>query len=92
MSKLFREDRLSFEREKKRMIDEVISSAPTEELKKKLREMQASWDTKLKNAGSESNRFVLAKFFFWRHFDEVWQPTLQKVNQQLNKPIDDPHR
>ena len=81
LSKLFRENRFAFERERKRMIDEIINSAKDEELRDRLRDMQRSWDKKMKGAGSEHNRFVLAHALFWKHLHEVWQPAIQKFSQ-----------
>jgi len=82
--KLFVEDRLSFERERKQIIDEFINSVEDEERRKKLRELQDSWDHKMKNAGSKHNRFVLAQFLFWKHFNEKWQPAIQQFKTVLN--------
>ena len=82
LSRLFREDRFAFEREKKRMIDEIINSANDEAEKNKLRALNDSWDRKLKNAGSRHNRFVLAQSLFWEHFHEVWQPTIEQLNSR----------
>jgi hypothetical protein len=80
---LFQEDRLSFERERKRLLDEIINSAEDPEEKQRLRELQTSWDKKLRHAGSKHNRFVLAQTFFWEHFNEVWRPTLQECAEFL---------
>ena len=85
LSKLFREDRLSFERERKRMIDEVIHRAKNEEQRERLRNMQKSWDNKMKKAGSEHNRFVIAQHLFWKHVDEVWNPSIQDFSRFLKK-------
>ncbi len=88
LSRLFREDRFSFERERKKMIEEVINSAPNEDSRTRLRLLQASWDKKLKGAGSPHNRIVLAQTFFWDHFHEVWNPAIQALNRTLNhKPV-----
>lgn len=83
LSKLYREDPFAFEREKKRMIDEVINSAEDEKQREKLKALQNAWDKKMKGAGSKHNRFVLAQSFFWDHFHETWYPTLQKFNGTL---------
>ena len=81
---LFVEDRLAFERERKRMIDRVINSARSEEEKEKLRALQAKWDKRMKGAGSKDNRFVLAQMTFWEHFQEKFHPALQNLNAVLN--------
>ena len=84
LHKLFVEDRLCFEREKRRMINEVINRAGNEEERQKLRALQDSWDRRMRGAGSAHNRLVLAQTFFWEHFHEKWQPTIQRLNITLN--------
>ena len=84
LSKLFKEDRFAFERERKRMIDEIINSVEDEEQRNRLRAFQDSWDKKMRGAGSRHNRFVQAQTLFWEHFHETWQPTIQKFNFLLN--------
>ena len=85
LSKLFREDRLAFDRERKRLIEEVIQSASSEERKEKLRALQASWDKRMRGAGSAHNRFVLAQTFFWDHFHNSWLPAIQMFESVLKK-------
>lgn len=87
LSKLFKQDRLSFERERKRKIDEVINSAEDEEQRNRLRALQESWDKKMRGAGSRHNRFVLAQTFFWQHFHEIWHPAIEKFNSILNGKV-----
>ncbi|MBW1800411.1 MAG: DUF3135 domain-containing protein [Deltaproteobacteria bacterium] len=84
LHQLFVKDRLSFERERKRMIEDVIKSAISKEEKDRLRAIQAKWDKRMKGAGSQDNRFVLAQTFFWEHFQEKFNPTLQNLNAVLN--------
>jgi len=84
LSKLFKEDRFAFERERKRMIDEIINSVEDEDQKDRLRVFQESWDKKMRGAGSRHNRFVQAQTLFWEHFHETWHPTIQKFNFLLN--------
>ena len=86
LSRLFRENRFLFELERKKMIAEVIDSTPDDTMREKLLSFQKSWDKRMKAAGSEHNRFVLAQSFFWEHFHEKWQPAIQKVNRELNPP------
>jgi hypothetical protein len=85
LSRLFKEDRLAFERERKRLIEEVIQSAGSEEQRERLRALQASWDKRMRGAGSSHNRFVLAQSFFWDHVQNSWLPTIQKFNAVLNR-------
>ncbi len=83
MSRLFRDDRLAFERERKRLFDEFFNGIKDEEDRRRLRTMQASFDQKMKNAGSEHNRFILAQTIFWDHFHNIWQPGIHKINAVL---------
>gem|GEM_PF-606305 len=83
LHKLFVGDRLSFERERKRMIRELILSVEDEGQRKRLRALQQAWDTRMKNAGSQHNRFVLAQHFFWDHFFDGWHPTIQRAGLAL---------
>ena len=64
MSKLFKENRFMFEIERKKAVDEAIRKARKRK-RAELTALQEGWDSRLKNAGSEHNRFVLAKTFFW---------------------------
>ena len=63
LHRLFVEDRLSFERERKKLIDEVINRAETGEQKQRLKDLQKRWDKRMRGAGSKYNRFVLAQHF-----------------------------
>lgn len=93
LSHLFEKDRLSFERERRRMIAEVIDSAGSEDLKDRLRQIQATWDKRMKQAGSPHNRYVLAQTFFWEHFYDVWQPALKDLSDTFRlKPAGDTPR
>jgi len=84
LTRLFQEDRFAFERERKEMINQVISSAKDEEMRAKLRAVQEAWDKTMKHAGSGHNRFILAQKLFWEHFHYTWQPGIQKFNALLN--------
>ncbi len=86
LARLFKENRFLFEIERKKMIAEIIDSAGDEKQKNSLRVLQASWDKRMKSAGSEHNRYVLAQTFFWEHFHEKWHPTIKKLSQTLNTP------
>jgi len=88
LSQLFREDRFSFEKERRRLINEVIESAGSEEQKRRLKELQEDWNRRMKGAGSPHNRLILAQTFFWEHFHEVWQPALEKASRVLSKHSD----
>ena len=79
LHRLFQENRFAFELERKRAIEAVIQSARSEEMKDRLRALQASWDQTMKHAGPKENRLVLAKTLFWDHFYRVWTPALQQL-------------
>ena len=83
LHKLFIKDRLAFEREKRRIIDEFIKGEKDKEKRKRLRDLQASWDATMRGAGSEHNRLVLAQTLFWSHFYETWCPAVQELNAIL---------
>jgi hypothetical protein len=83
MAKLFVEDRLTFERERKRLLDEFFNGIEDEGMRGRLRALQASFEKRMKNAGSAHNRFVLAQTFFWDHFHNIWQPGLARMNDQM---------
>lgn len=84
LSKLFKEDRFAFERERKRMIEEIISSVENEKQRKRLKALQESWDKKMRGAGSNHNRFIQAQTLFWEHFHETWHPSIVRFNRLLN--------
>jgi hypothetical protein len=84
LHRLFVEDRLAFERERRNAVQGLIDSVQDEGMRAKLCALQASWDKRMKGAGSLHNRLVLAQTFFWEHFHEVWNPTIQRLNLVLN--------
>jgi hypothetical protein len=88
LSRLFKEDRFAFDRERKRLIEEVIQSVGNEGQKEKLIALQASWDKRMRGAGSAHNRFVLAQTFFWDHFHNTWLPAIQNFESVLMKKED----
>ena len=85
LHKLFQEDRLAFERERKNAIQDLINGVRDKATKDQLLQMQASWDKRMRGAGSAHNRFVLAQTFFWDHFHNVWNPRMQELNLILNR-------
>ncbi len=58
LSKLFVEDRLSFERERKKRLDSAIGRSRSRTGQIRLRKLQNHWYSILKHAGSEHNRFI----------------------------------
>lgn len=89
LHRLFIEDRLSFERERKQAIDNLINSQEDPEARRRMRELQSTWDRRMRNAGSRQNRFVLAQTFFWEHFHDVWHPAIKEFNSLLNSKTDE---
>jgi hypothetical protein len=87
MARLFVEDRLAFERERKRFLDEFFDSIENEDVRRRLRALQTSFEEKMKHAGSPHNRFVLAQILFWDHFHKTWQPGIEKMNAQLRSLV-----
>ncbi len=81
LARLFREDRLAFEREKRRMVREVIDSASSEEQRLKLQAIQESWDRRMRGAKLPENRLVLAKHFFFEHIRTMWRPLLEQQDR-----------
>jgi hypothetical protein len=84
LSKLFKEDRFSFERERREQIRALIDCVQNEKQRERLRELQYRWDKRLKGAGSPHNRWVLCQSFFWEHFHEVWNPAIQGFSRLLS--------
>ncbi len=80
LSKLFVEDRFSFERERKVLITRTINKSRN---RKRLRALQNNWDRILKHAGSEHNRFVLIQMLFWNQVREGWCPALHNYEGVL---------
>ena len=85
LHKLFVENRFLFEQERKKMIDEVINRAKNEKQKEELKTLQKSWDDKMKKAGSNQNRLVLAKYILMKHMEEVWNPSIQEFGRILKR-------
>ena len=78
MSTLFSEDRLAFEREKRKLVKEAIDLARSPEEKEKLQALQNVIDRKMRSAGSEHNRLVLMQQLFWDQV-ETFRKTLADV-------------
>lgn len=91
LHRLFVEDRLAFERERKRAIDDLINSVEEEGQRERLRDLQSLWDKRVKHAGSPHNRFVLAQTFFWDHLLNNWLPAVRRLNEAASglKPARD---
>jgi len=88
LSKLFKENRFAFELERKKRITDLINRVEDPEQRQRLWSIQTDWDKKMKNAGSEHNRYVLARTFFWEHFHDKWQPTLQQFSSRFGNDDD----
>jgi len=85
LSRLFSEDRFAFERERKWLIDKTINRCRSRTSRHRLRELQRNWDTILKHAGSEHNRYVLIQMLFWNQVRDVWTPALNTYEKRLRR-------
>ncbi len=92
LARLFVEDRLSFERERKRRIERAINRSQTPGGKTSLRELQQNWDHILKHAGSPHNRFLLIQMLFWNQVRGVWGPALNSYEKRLRRSFKPRHR
>ncbi|MDY6882013.1 MAG: hypothetical protein V2J25_03990 [Desulfatiglans sp.] len=81
LHRLFVQDRPGFERERRKLLDDFFSSVEDDSRRKRLQALQDSWDEKMRNAGSDHDRFVLAKTLFWKHIEEKWVPALEHWEQ-----------
>ena len=89
MHKLFKENRFAFELERKKELDEFFRGIEDQEKRERLKSLQASWDKKMKTAGSQHNRYVLAQTFFWDHFYNNWMPAMDKLNSLVTSAINE---
>lgn len=85
LHRLFVVDRLSFERERKRLIDETINWSQSKTGTNTLRELQNKWDAILRHACSEHNRFILIQMLFWEQVRNVWLPALKSYEQTVKE-------
>ena len=98
MTRLFREDRFEFERQRREAVSKLIESAPDPQLRRKLWDMQERWEQRMQSAGSPHNRLVLARAFFWDHVVNHWLPALNQFAASLKElntvatPMPNPNR
>ncbi len=78
MAAMFKEDRLGFERERRRLVKEAINRGRSHEEKEKLQALQDSIDKMMRSAGSEHNRLVLMQKLFWDQV-ETFRESLANV-------------
>lgn len=83
LSRLFKENRLTFERERKHLIDKTINRCRSGTRRHHLGDLQRGWDRLLMHAGSEHNRFVLIQMLFWNQVRDVWAPSLDSYEKNL---------
>ena len=91
LSELFRNDRLSFERVRKRLLEENIAAFPDVETRDKLILMQQRVEQILRGAGSGHNRFVMMQTLFWDHVVNIWVPALNGYSQSPTHEKQKPH-
>ena len=75
LAKMFREDRFSFELERKRLIGETINEMP-EKMRESMYSLQEKINKRLNNAGSPYNRMVLMNMMFRQQVLDVFLPAL----------------
>ncbi len=85
LSRLFINDRLSFERERKKRIRKAINSSRSEAGRNRLMRLQTKWDRVLQHACSEHNRFVLIQTLFWEQVNNRWVPALKKYKKEMQE-------
>lgn len=83
MSKLFKEDPEAFEKETKKLTEELITSASPEN-QLKLRLIQSKWDNMMNKGNDPHNRLVFAQSILINHLVEEFHPKMQEASQKLN--------
>ncbi len=94
MSKLFKENRFTFEQRRKRLIDECINNVDDERLKEKLKQTQDKINHVMNRAKTPHNRLLLMKMLF---LDQVYneflpalhmiRDTTQDIKQELKPKL-----
>ncbi len=82
MSYLYKKDPTAFEKKRKELIEEAITSA-SKGIQLKLRLSQAKFDKLMRGAGSEENKLALAQGMLWGHFIDVFNPAMQEFSKVL---------
>lgn len=90
LSTLFQNDRLSFERVRKRLLEENIASFADVKTRDNLTLMQQRVEKILRGAGSEQNRFVMMQVLFWDHVINTWIPALNGYRQTSSEDVEWP--
>ena len=72
LHRLFVEDRLAFEQERKRAIDDLIDEHQGRRSTGEAPRTAGSVDKRMRHAKSHHNRLVLAQTFFWDHIVNHW--------------------
>ena len=84
MSKLFKEDPETFEKEKERLVEEAITNAPPH-IQLKLRLLQAKFDSQMRKAGSEENRLAFAREMMLDKFLNEFNPVMQELAKMIKE-------
>ncbi|MFP7754967.1 DUF3135 domain-containing protein [Thermodesulfobacteriota bacterium B35] len=80
---LFKEDRLAFERERRRLISETIASYDDPRIRESLQRQQQQLDRVLRHAGSAENRFSLIRAMFWDQIVNRFIPATRGAGDNL---------
>ncbi len=80
LATLFREDRLAFERERRRLIREAIDSYEDEKIRAGLEQQQQLLDRALRGSGSAENRLALIRALFWDQVVNRFLPALDRTS------------
>ncbi len=84
LATLFREDRLGFERERRRLIRETIEGYEDRRLREALEKQQRHLDRVLRKSGSSQNRLSLIQALFWDQVVNRFIPALQGTSSRIN--------
>ena len=76
LSDLCENDPEEFKKVTNQIVEDFIKSSPPE-YQLKLRLIQAKWDKHMRGANTSHNRLALAKDMFFKHFYNVFQPSLK---------------
>ncbi len=85
LATLFREDRLAFERERRRLIREAIDSYEDEKIRAGLERQQQLLDRALRGSGSAENRLALIRALFWDQVVNRFLPALDGTSGCIKK-------
>ncbi len=83
LAALFREDRLAFERERRRLIKDTIARYDDKDLRDSLERQQQLLDRALRGSGSPENRLSLISALFWDQVINRFLPALDGTSRRI---------